>query len=128
MAQLAYTITAADAVHAYAYLEGKLLLLSYQNEVSPMAAAKQFQRIEGTKAERAEQLNAWCDMLTEKEWHRLRLAIRKRRQRKAGALSSITVSVKAHQLLAKLAKRDNVTLSQALEQFAAKALSARQSR
>ena len=81
MAQIAYTITLADSQHAYAYLESKLFTLTYKDEISPMAAAKQFRAIASGKAQRALELNAWCDMLTENEWHRLRLAIRKRRQR-----------------------------------------------
>lgn len=118
MAQVPYAITSDDVNHANSYLASRLYLIEYQENVSASVAAKRFMAIAGSKAERAEQLQQWCDMLTEREWRRLRLAIRKRRQRaKEGqCMSSMTVSTRAKDALAKIAIRDGVTLSQALEQ------------
>ena len=78
----------------------------------------------GQRKGRAERLKAWCEKyLTKAEWLKLKSAVRKRRERWAmhDEVKTITISLKAHQLLSRIATRDNVTFSDVLERVLGKA-------
>ena len=129
MARARYVITASDVNHALACLRWRLgsQTLLLRTALSNRKAIEHLEAITSMKPleARAESLHQWClDHLEESEWGPLKSAIRKRRQRKKnlGQTESITISKRSHELLKKVAKRDNVTFSEALERTLAKAL------
>ena len=121
-----FRITVENLLHAARYLDGRLGCLSFM----PLSMSAQEGRmiiaeiLQSPKSvESADKLQAWCEVnLDSKTTRCLRIAIRKRKQRTADNFRVLTVSVSAHKLLRKLAMRDNVTLSQALEKSVTKAL------
>ncbi len=126
MPRTKYQITADDCQHARFYLSGKLR--NYDIEIDDYAKAeKDYQEAtlaKGRKKE-AELLNAWAEKyLASEEWHKLKAAIRKRRQRweHYGEQKTITISTKAHKLLNRIAERDQVTFSEVLEHYLSKAI------
>jgi len=77
-------------------------------------------------AARVANLNAWCEKyLPTEEWTKLKHAIRKRRQRdeRYGEQTTVTISTEAHKYLSRVAERDDVTLSEAVEYYLGKAWS-----
>ncbi len=73
---------------------------------------------------KAESLNLWAEKyLSSEEWNKLKTAVRKRRQRWANDddQKTVTISAKAHKLLSRIANRDEVTFSEVLEHYLAKA-------
>lgn len=124
-----YSITTSDVNHAAAYLKPLLQTRDFElrGDASYRAAEHQFEEAVGVreKAERAKQLNAWCEKyLFGKTWAKLKLSIRKRRERKLriGKTKSVTISAMAFELLQKISTRDHVTYSEALEFYLGKAL------
>ena len=70
-------------------------------------------------------LNSWCKKyLSDADRGKLKVAVRKRRERwrRGDEKKTITISAKAHKVLTQISKRDNVTFSQALENYLGKAL------
>jgi macrodomain Ter protein organizer (MatP/YcbG family) len=129
MARPKYTITASDLNHAYFYLSDRLLTrrVRFDDSVSPDAADRAFREamVEKGKEKQSARLNAWCERyLSSSEWAKLKLAIRKRRERfnRHDELKSITISAKAFAILSKVSKRDAVSYSEALECYLSKAL------
>lgn len=124
MARQMYVISASDVVHAVHYLDGLLRNagIQFADDVDPQEAVAEFQASceISSKSKRAASLNEWAEhYLDSNAWKRLKLAIRKRRERRTKgeeAGRSVTMSLKAHELLKRLAARDAVTLSAALEQ------------
>ncbi len=127
MSRLKYAIAEADVVHASEYLRPLLLMRSFElrQNVSYKVAERDFHAavVSPSKEERAKELNAWCEKyLKAPIWAKLKLAIRKRRERKTSSdITSISVSKKAFDLVRKLAKRDEVTYSEAIEKYLGKA-------
>ena len=119
-----YAITSDDLAHARSYLELQLRTFGIvlrdgvtlkHAELELVTAATQ-----GTKTDRARQVNAWCERyLSSAEWRKLKIAIRKRRERRKNGerIRTVTVSALSHEYLTKLAKRDNVTFSKVLEKY-----------
>ncbi len=76
-----------------------------------------------SKEEKAKLLNDWCEQyLTSKCWQKLKAAIRKRRERRKGGTRVVTISARALEQLQKLSKRDQLTHSETLEKYLAKAV------
>lgn len=123
MSRSKYRINADDVNHAADYLTSRLQSFALElGDVSTKTAKKGFDEAVAVRSKnmRADLLNAWCEeYLNDKEWAKLKMAIRKRRERKsrAGEIESVTISTKAFVLLRKLANRDNVTYSKTLEKY-----------
>lgn len=129
MPRTKYVVTAADLIHASAYLETQLLTfaIALRDDVTHTLAIRELRETtaSGTKTEKARSVNEWCEEhLSTAEWRKLKTAIRKRRQRweRYEDQKTVTISTRAHRLLASLAKRDNVTFSQVLENYLGKAI------
>ncbi len=128
MARAKYEITDADYAHACAYIEDKLQLQEFafcREHSTEVARGELFEIVHGSQRKgRAELLNQWCEKhLTKGDWLKLKASVRKRRERWArhDQLKTVSISAKAHRLLAKIAKRDCVTFSEVLEHLLAKA-------
>jgi macrodomain Ter protein organizer (MatP/YcbG family) len=85
-----YAIAEADVVHASEYLRPLLLMrsLELRQNVSYKVAERDFHAavVSPSKEERAKALNAWCEKyLKAPIWAKLKLAIRKRRERKTSS-------------------------------------------
>lgn len=124
MARPAYKITFDDFRHTTAYLSSRIREFELEfRDLDVMETAKdEYLKISRSRPSNAaaERLQAWCDeYLSEEEWERTKSSIRKRRQRWAPPqpLKTITITQKAHRLLRELAKRDDVTLSAAIERY-----------
>lgn len=124
MARPRYTIQPSDWFYAWSYLGTRVgnRNLELLHDQSYSKASRDFDKVHsvGRDTERAKALNAWAEQyLTRGEWLKLKLAIRKRRQRWASSdqTATITISRKAHEKLSYLAKREQVTLTQALEKL-----------
>ncbi|QDV81254.1 Macrodomain Ter protein [Stieleria magnilauensis] len=135
MPRAKYIVTAEDVVHATFYISGRLQVagFAWPESVSHDDARREFVAAADIKAKhgRAAAVNTWCETyLSTDDWKRLKLAIRKRRYRKEhhDEQQTITVSKKAHDLLSKVASRDSVTFSEALEHYLSKALNASRGR
>lgn len=129
MARPKYEITAADVTNAKSYLQSKLrnYRIELGEDVSYYNAEQEFLKAgeEKRKEKRAELVNAWCEKyLSSQEWYKLKLAIRKRRERlkRHNDLKTVTISARAFELLSKLATRDDVTYTEVLEHYLPKAL------
>ncbi len=128
MARPRYTVTPDDVVHAGTYLVNRIR--NYDMRLDENVSYKTAERTlnaaisESRKEKRAKELNAWCEKyLSSEEWSKLKLAIRKRRERRIRTdLKTVTISARAHELLSKLASRDNVTHSEVLEKYLLRAL------
>jgi macrodomain Ter protein organizer (MatP/YcbG family) len=108
-------IPAGDLSHALKYLVTKVQLFEIKT-TNKQRSELSLIRSNGTKAEQLIALNQWCEqVLSTDQWASLKTAIRKRRQRKLHDDITITISRKAHAKLTRVAERDNVTLSQAIE-------------
>jgi macrodomain Ter protein organizer (MatP/YcbG family) len=129
MARPAYAVTNDDLIHVRAYVGNQLRSFNLEL-VDPEAveiAYNEYLRMSRLppSTEAADQMQAWCaKYLTDAEWDHLKASVRKRRQRWLGSrkLKTVTISANAHRLLSELAKRDKVTLSEALELHLAKML------
>jgi macrodomain Ter protein organizer (MatP/YcbG family) len=119
-------ISTADFLHAFSYLiEGiRSFRLELESSASRSDASRELAAISGLgSAKRVEMLNKWCSkFLSHGDWRKLKTAIRKRRQRWKNYedTKTITVSAKVHQLLVRIAARDNVTFNEMLEHSLAK--------
>lgn len=129
MARERYTITPDDEYHATFYLNDRIRNydIKFLNSVSYSVAETDYRAAvdEKSKGKRAAAINAWCEKyLPGSDWRRLKAAIRKRRERwlHSEDVKTIAISFKAHQLLVKLSKRDNVTFSESMERYLGKAL------
>ena len=127
MPRAKYQVTDRDYTHVSAYLSDKLQLQSIdiRGDASLSVARRDLLEVahSGQRKGRAERLNAWCEQyLPTAEWSKLKTATRKRRERweRHDQLKTITISAKAHRLLLRIANRDGVTFSEALEQRLAK--------
>jgi len=126
MARPKYRITSDDVIHATQYLSTRLLTFTvkFDDSVSPRTAQKEFEQAVDvqSKEDRANKLHAWCEkFLGELEWGKLKTSIRKRRERKNRELRSVSISEKAFEFIKKLAERDNVTYSEAIEKYLGRA-------
>ena len=115
-----FRITVDNLMHAARYLDGRLGSQAFVPSSMSAQEGRTFvnQILMSPKTqESAERLQTWCsDNLEPKVMRALQLAVRKRKQRtRTTNYRVLTVSSNAYGLLRKLAKRDNVTLSQALE-------------
>lgn len=121
-----FRITVDNLMHAARYLDGRLGSLALTPRTMSAQKGMMFVSeilMSPNTAETAAKLQVWCDENLEPEaLGSLQTAIRKRKQRMADNFRVLTVSVSAYNLLGKLAKRDNVTLSQALERSVERAL------
>ena len=122
MPRAKYKVNAADYTHACFYLGDKLRNQDFEfsHEASATDARSDYFEIvhAGQRKGRAERLNTWCEKyLIGSEWLKLKTAIRKRRERweRHDQIKTISISAKAHKLLAKIAERDDVTFSEILE-------------
>jgi len=129
MPRVNYIITSDDEFHATFYLSGQLRNygFKFRNSVLSAQAESDYRTAasEKTRATRAASLNVWCERyLSKADWHRLKTAVRKRRERwrRSEETKTVTLSAEAHRLLAQISKRDTVTFSKALEYHLAKAL------
>lgn len=133
MPRAKYNITTDDFLHANFCLSGRLRnhTIEFDEDVSPLDAEKDYRKAvdhKRPKKQQAELLNAWCEeYLSSVEWTKLKAAIRKRRERydRFGDLKTVTISTRAHKLLSRVADRDEVTYSEVLEHYLAKALNRR---
>lgn len=128
MARAKYTITDADYTHACGYIEDKLQKYEFgfcQQRSIDSARSDLFEIVHSSQRKgRADRLNEWCEEhLTSGDWLKLKVGIRKRRERWARheQLKTVAISAKAHRLLAGIAKRDSVTFTEVLEHLLAKA-------
>lgn len=126
MPQLQYRITADDRLHVRSYINDqiKFLTIEYNKDVDRSEAKKAWDEL-NEKKYTADQLQTWCDQyLSKAGWSKMRIAVRKRRQRWAQVdeTKTITISVQAHNLLRQLAERDQVTFSEVLEKVLARNL------
>lgn len=135
MPRTKYVITADDCIHAELYLSRRIrnFEIEFRDDTDSMNAEGEYQNATNQRknSKRAEQLNAWCEMyLTSTDWKRLKSAIRKRRERlqHLDEQKTVTVSARSHELLSKLAQRDDVTYSELLEHYLAKALNSNRGR
>lgn len=115
-----FRITVDNLMHAARYLDGRLGSLAFVPRSMSVQEGRSFvnEILMSPKSEgSAERLHTWCvDNLEPKVMRALQLAVRKRKQRtRTTDARVLTVSSRAYGLLSKLAKRDHVTLSQALE-------------
>ena len=124
-----YSITADDEIHATFYLGDRLRKrdLKFQDSAFYSSAENDFRTAvdQKTKQARIAALNSWCKKyLSDADSGKLKVAVRKRRQRwrRGDEQKTITISAKAHKVLTQISKRDNVTFSQALENYLGKAL------
>ncbi|MBN8600547.1 MAG: hypothetical protein J0M26_05935 [Planctomycetes bacterium] len=128
MARAKYTITDADFSHASSYISDKLQRFEFEfrsNCSSDDARTELFEIVHSSQRQgRAERLNQWGEKyLSSPDWLKLKVGIRKRRERRMrqDAVKTVTISAKAHRLLTKIAKRDGVTFSDVLEHLLARA-------
>lgn len=124
-----YSITTVDEMHATFYLGDKLRNrdLRFQKSDFYSSAESDFRTAVDKKTthSRTAALNSWCKKyLSEADSGKLKVAVRKRRERwrRGDETKTITISAKAHKVLTRISKRDNVTFSQALENHLGKAL------
>ncbi len=119
MSRPKFRITVDSLMHAAQYLEGRLGSLRLTPRMMTVQEARHFITgilISRSSASNADRLQVWCDEnLDAKSQSALQTAIRKRRQRASSDFRVVTLSSKSYRLLSQLAKRDNVTLSQALQ-------------
>jgi macrodomain Ter protein organizer (MatP/YcbG family) len=126
MVRARFEISPADFLHAFSYLTDGLrsFRLELETSASRSDASRELAAISGLgSAKRIEMLNKWCsNFLSQGDWRKLKTAIRKRRQRWKNYedTKTITVSAKVHQLLLRIAERDNVTFNEVLEHSLAK--------
>ena len=129
MPRAKYSITKEDLTHAYLYLSDRLRSWSVEfiEEAQGEPESEFDKAVDQSKykpAERVVNLNAWCEKyLPTDEWTKLKHAIRKRRQRQQnyGDQTTVTISTEAHKYLSRVAERDDVTLSEAVEYYLQKA-------
>lgn len=124
-----YSITADDEIHATFYLGDRLRNRDLRFEDSDFysSAESDFRTAVDKKQAHARiaALNSWCKKyLSDADIGKLKVAIRKRRERwrRVDEQKTITISAKAHKVLTQISKRDNVTFSQALENYLGKGL------
>ena len=124
-----YSITADDEIHATFYLGDRLRNrdLRFQDSDFYSSAESDFRTAVDNKTTQARiaALNSWCKKyLSDADNRKLKVAVRKRRERwrRGDETKTITISAKAHKVLRQISKRDNVTFSQALENYLGKAL------
>ena len=124
-----YSITADDEIHATFYLGDRLRKrdLRFPESVLYSSAESEFRTAleERTTPARIAALNSWCGKyLSNADSAKFKVAVRKRRERwrRTDETKTITISAKAHKVLTQISKRDNVTFSQALENYLGKAL------
>ena len=122
-----FRIAVDDLMHAARYLDGRLGSLAVAPLTMPVQEARRFfsEILMSPKSESsATRLQEWCDENLEPATLRLlQIAVRKRRQRtRTNDYRVVTISNNAYHQLCKLAKRDNVTLSKALERSVTKLL------
>ncbi|HBE71253.1 MAG TPA: hypothetical protein DDW52_24160 [Planctomycetaceae bacterium] len=114
-----YQITADDFTHARDYLQSQLLqhTLELRDETHADASESLESVLSGgTKIAKAKRLNAWCEEhLTTATWNGLKTSVRKRRQRWVNESRTVTLSVRAHELLKKAAERKGLTMSEVIE-------------
>jgi len=129
MPRAKYQITEDDFQHASFYLSGRLRNngIEFDEGVNASKAEKQYYEAIAAKSrkKKTELLNLWAEKhLSSEEWTKLKVAVRKRRQRWSNydEQKTVTISAKAHKLLGRIAKRDEVTFSEALEHYLAKAI------
>jgi len=141
MARPRYRVTADDASHARFYIDNTLGKsfdgFRFRMDGLHYEAKKEFTEhafsIRGGKSKLAKFLNGWIDKyLSDEDRKKLTHGIRKRRQRWGGKIAgqqetygettTVTISKEAARLLRKLAKRDNVTYSVALEHYLGRVL------
>jgi len=132
MPRTRYQITEDDYQHASFYLSGRLRNygIEFAGSVNATKAERQYYQSIRAKSrkKKAESLNHWAEKyLSSEEWSKLKTAVRKRRQRweNQGDQKTVTISAKAHQLLSRIANRDEVTFSEVLEHYLAKAMRSR---
>lgn len=118
-----YQVTAADYIHARAYLSERIRRQDL--DVSTRSQTTLHKMPVGAGDDQsAERLNDWCyKNLSEADWGKLKAAVRKRRERtnRDGEVRSIAISAKAHSLLVEIAERDGVTFTDVLEDVLSKA-------
>ena len=124
-----YSITTDDENHATFYLGDRLRNrdLRFQDSDFYSSAESDFRTAVDKKTTQARiaALNSWCkNYLSDADNRKLKVAVRKRRERwrRGDETKTITISAKAHKVLRQISKRDNVTFSQALENYLGKAL------
>lgn len=135
MPRTKYVITVDDCIHAELYLSRQIRNydIEFRDDADSLNAEGEYRDAtsERKKANRAKHLNEWCEKyLTSTDWSRLKSAIRKRRERMQhfDEQKTVTVSARSHDLLSKIAQRDNVTYSEVLEHYLAKALNSNRGR
>ena len=135
MPRTKYVITEQDLLHAELYLSARIrnYEIDFRDDVDCLNAEAEYREATAgrEKTSRAGQLNAWCEKyLTTADWARLKSAIRKRRERleRDDEQKTVTVSAESHRLLFRLAARDDVTYSEVLEHYLAKALNSNRGR
>lgn len=129
MPREAYSITTNDETHATFFLGDRLRNrdLRFQDSDFHASAESDFRNAVDKKTTHARiaALNSWCKKyLSETDSRKLKVAVRKRRERwrRGDEQKTITISAKAHKVLTQISKRDKVTFSQALENHLRKAL------
>jgi len=130
-----YRITTEDFLHAEFCLSIRIrtFRIAFGKGVSVLDVEEEYNtavRSDGRK-QRLDLLNAWCEKyLTGAEWTKLKSAVRKRRERfrRCDEQKSVTITAKAHRLLLRLSKRDEVTFSEILEHYLGNAVNSNRGR
>ncbi len=127
MPRPSFRITVENVMYAAHYLDGRLGSQAFVPKSMSAQEGRMFINeilLSPKSDETVRRLQDWCaDNLEQTVIRSLQLAVRKRRQRtRKSDFRVLTVSSRAHALLCKLAKRDHVTLSKALESAIEKSL------
>ena len=130
-----YRITAEDFLHAEFCLSARIrsYRIKFAKGVASIDARDEYDIAVRTtgKKQGLDLLNTWCEKyLTGAEWTKLKSAIRKRRERfrRGDEQKTVTITAKAHRLLKRLSKRDNVTFSEILEHYLGNAVNSSRGR
>jgi len=130
-----YQITNEDFLHAEFCLSPRIrnFRITFAKGVASIDARADYDITARAKekGQRLDLLNAWCEKyLTGAEWTKLKSAIRKRRERfrRCDDQKSVTITAKAHRLLLRLSKRDEVTFSEILEHYLGNAVNSNRGR
>ncbi len=130
-----YRITLKDYQHAEFYLSVRVRNsgIKFAKGISTMDAAAEYQTVQRAeqKQQQLDLLNQWSEKyLSRTEWVKLKSAIRKRRERfhRSDEHKTVTLTSKAHGILSRLAKRDNVTFSEILEHYLGNAMNSSRGR
>ena len=127
MARPKYRIPDSERWVAEQWLRGQLDKIGFPENLGKRPELRKRSKLdvidEFRAADSGEALTAFCERwLTSAEWDRMKVSIRASRKRKRDKIDntkpvSLDLSKQAHYVLATIAKRDGVTLSEVIEKY-----------